>query len=527
METTSHFVMDRLSGSLEELGLDRRAYHLLKRRGIHHVGDILACGESGILSIKGMGEITARHIFSVVARYLNIREEELFSLEVPQNVKSFEERESDPLDASLSILNLPSSTLHHLNSFGLFLIRDLLGWRTKGTDGLHGQAISRSEIRRIYTEFIRYLNEDMESATVEVNTRVNPQPINIDLSIVLAAILKDERAIRIVKLRALELRTLEEIANEMGGVSRERIRQIIDHVHQRIRENLGLFTICCNYLEEITENLDNKTEQGQFTVRAIAEQYIPKLQDARISATAEELTILMAVIRLIAIQEKPWIYEKLQTSWKTFSFSVCLATPPIKTFRGVRETVEGEEEKNRRLSYKELALTILSEEKKPLHWSKISERAYRLGRRESFNSSALYNALMSDPDSFVRVDAGTYALAEWGHDRVATYPDIIASILKLHNKSLPSDTIFSKVSEVRPIKQVTLTMLLDLHPRFYRSMEKTYGLRVWLPEREKQTLRTPEWLVEDSDSYKRLEQAIQRGYDVESILKADHDTREN
>ena len=319
------------------------------------------------------------------------------------------------------------------------------------------------------------------------------------------------------------MRTLEEIANEMGGVSRERIRQIIDHVHQRIRENLGLFTICCNYLEEIAESLDDKTEQGQFTVRAIAEQYIPKLQDARISATAEELTILMAVIRLIAIHERPWIYEKLLTRWKKFSFSVCLATPPIKTFRGGEETVEAEEEKNRKLSYKELALTILSEEKKPLHWSKIAERAYRLGRRESFNSSALYNALMSDPDSFVRVDAGTYALAEWGYSRAATYPDIIASILKLHSKSLPSETIFSKVNEIRPIKQVTLTMLLDLHPRFYRSMEKTYGLRVWLPDREKQTLRTPEWLVEDSDSYKRLEHASQKGYDIESMLRADLD----
>ena len=96
---------------------------------------------------------------------------------------------------------------------------------------------------------------------------------------------------------------------------------------------------------------------------------------------------------------------------------------------------------------------------------------------KSFNSSALYNALMSDPDSFVRVDAGTYALAEWGHNRVATYPDITSSILKSHRKSLPSETIFSKVNEVRPIKPVTLTMLLDLHPRFYRSLEKTYGLK--------------------------------------------------
>ena len=280
-----------------------------------------------------MGEITARHIFSVVARYLNLREEAIFSLEMAQNVKSFEEREFDPLDSPLSILNLPSSTLYALNSIGLFLMRDLLGWQTKATDGLHADAISRAEIRWIYTEFSRYLNQNGESPVSEVNTRASTQPIKIDLSLILAAILKDERAIQIVKLRALELRTLEEIANEMGGVSRERIRQIIDHVHQRIRENLGLFTICCNYLEEIAENLDYKTEQGQLTVKAIAEHYIPKLQDARISATADELAVFMAVIRLLAIHDKIWINEKLQTSWKKFSFSVCLAAPPIKTFK--------------------------------------------------------------------------------------------------------------------------------------------------------------------------------------------------
>ena len=42
-------------------------------------------------------------------------------------------------------------------------------------------------------------------------------------------------------------------------------------------------------------------------------------------------------------------------------------------------------------------------------------------------------------------------------------------------------------------------MLLDMYPRFYKSLENTYGLRAWLSPREKQTLRTPEWLVESLD----------------------------
>jgi len=66
-------------------------------------------------------------------------------------------------------------------------------------------------------------------------------------------------------------------------------------------------------------------------------------------------------------------------------------------------------------------------------------------------------------------------------------------------------------------------MLLDMYPRFYKSLENTYGLRAWLAPREKQTLRTSESLVESLDSYERLVQAGQRGYDVESMIQLDLD----
>lgn len=527
MDQQSDLVMKRLTGTLEELGLDRRAYHILKRQGIHRVCDIIAHGQTSILNFKGMGGLTVNHIFSAVARYLNIQQEELFGSELTQMVRSLQEHPSDPLDAPISILDLSQSTLHALNSLGLFIMRDLLGWKAKGTNGNGPGVVSRTEIRQIYTEFSRYLTQTEKSDSTKLSVGAITQPIKIDLSTVLAAILRDERTIQIVKLRALHLLTLEEIAREMGGVTRERIRQIIDQVHGRIRENLGLFTLCCDCFEEIAENLNHKYENENLTVTALVEQYKPQLPAARISATSDEITVLVAIVRLVAIHEKTWIYEKIQTRWKKFSLSACFSTPPIKTYNSVARILEKKEEKNKRLSYKELALAILSKEKKPMHWSKIAERAYRVGRRDSFNSTALYNTLMSDPDLFVRVNPGTYALADWGLNPVDTYPDIIASILKSQKKPLPGQIIYFKVNELRQVKQATLTMLLDLHPRFYRSLEKTYGLRVWLPEREKQTLRTPEWLIEDTESYKRLERASQRGYDINAILKIDQNIEES
>jgi hypothetical protein len=166
---------------------------------------------------------------------------------------------------------------------------------------------------------------------------------------------------------------------------------------------------------------------------------------------------------------------------------------------------------------------ILQDEGKPLHWKEISDRAYHFGHRQSFNSTALYNSLMDHPKLFVRVDAGTYALAEWGIDEAAYYQDIIATVLHEEEKALPYETIFHRVNEKRQIKQTTLNMLLDMHPRFYKSLEHTYGLRAWLAPREKQTLRTPEWLVESLDSYERLAQASTRGYNIGSIIQVDLD----
>ena len=132
---------------------------------------------------------------------------------------------------------------------------------------------------------------------------------------------------------------------------------------------------------------------------------------------------------------------------------------------------------------------------------------------------------MRHPSVFVRIDAGTYALVEWGYSQAEYYPDIIASILKSEKKPISLEAIYIRVCQIRNIRRSTLTMLLSMRPRFYKSKEDTYGLKFGSPPREKQTLRTPEWLVEDSDSIKRIEQSIQRGYDVENIIAVDFDNK--
>jgi hypothetical protein len=523
MDQLSGLRVNKFSSTLEELGLDRRAYNLLKRASIHYVSTIIARGESGILDIKGMGVNTANHIFSVVAKHLHVPEAEIFSANIIQAALSCEERPFDPLDAPISVLNLPFSTCETLNLLGAFVVGDLLRLKAEAADSYGIKGLRKTEIRKIYTALNLYLSRHGQSNAKRKTIKTAVIPTIIDLSTILAAIVKDERTLRIIELRANRLLTLEEIAAETGGVTRERIRQIIDQVHERIRENLNLLKIFCDFFEKGTKRIDKDLNGRDFAINALAKNCKFQLPDQGISATEEELQILIAIIRLLAIHDKTWTQEFIYRRWKKFVFLACIANPPIKGHEAVNQALIDNKLKNKKLSYKELALLILSNEKLPMHWSEIAERAYQMKRRDSFDYTALYNSLMNHPDIFVRVDAGTYALVEWGFSQVDTYPDIIASILKSSNKPLSADAIYHKVNEIRPVKQSTLIMSLDMHPRFYRSLEKTYGLRVWLPPREKQTLRTAERLVEDSDSYKRLEQASQRGYDVESMIHTDMD----
>ena len=105
---------NKLSSTLEELGLDRRAYHLLKRAAIHHVSGIVIQGQSGILTIKGMGVTTVNHIVSVVAKHLGLPENEVFSAKTIQDALVYEEKAFDPLDSPITILDLPLSTCSSL-----------------------------------------------------------------------------------------------------------------------------------------------------------------------------------------------------------------------------------------------------------------------------------------------------------------------------------------------------------------------------------------------------------------------------
>jgi len=327
----------------------------------------------------------------------------------------------------------------------------------------------------------------------------------------------DPRFWQILEMRVEKSMTLAEIGCRFE-VTRERVRQIERRAWNQFLNHSKLLRPVLDYVEK------NVRVKNRCDRKELISHVLKLLQEGQFGGSELEVGYLVLLVRALVFLDpdidKAGVIEK---RWPHFSYMVCKLDPVVsRHIRAYKYSVK-EKEKKRKLSYKQLALMILEDEGKPLHWKEISDRAYHFGHRQSFNSTAVYNSLLNHPELFVRVNSGTYSLAEWGVDEVAYYQDIIALILRDEGKALPYERIYQMVNEKRQIKRTTLTMLLDMYPRFYRSLENTYGLRAWLAPREKQTLRTPEGLIESLDSYERLTQARNRGYNVESILQGDLD----
>ena len=215
---------------------------------------------------------------------------------------------------------------------------------------------------------------------------------------------------------------------------------------------------------------------------------------------------------------------RVMQTWPKVSFACCAVSPVIRKHPPVAKAEQRlaltRAEARRHWTYEELAVAVLRAAGGPLHWYEIAARAEAMGHREHFTRGGLFN-ILSYQDVFARTGNGTYALVEQGYKSAKNYTDIIAEVLTREGKALNYGELALRVDQVRPIKPASLQMFLDTHPRFYRATNGSYGLRGWLPPREKQTLRTPEWLAEDKKSAQRLAIAEARGYNVAAIAACD------
>jgi len=318
-----------------------------------------------------------------------------------------------------------------------------------------------------------------------------------------------------------ERRTFAQIGGEIGGVTDGRAHHMQVRAAERIGKRLPSIAPALDALEAHAQALWSPFE-GLVALDGAIRTCQAIFSDAGWERPREpELRRLLLAVRAAVAGG----CATVEAQWPNLSLAVCALPPAIIAHPKVAEEVarrkREEQERRRRWTYAELAEGVHKEGNRPLHRREIAHRAEKLGRRSRFNGAACYSALASASGTFARVGPGTYGLAAWGLATVATYPEIIAAALKAARRPLAYQEIREAVRRNRAIKETSLRMNLSFHPRFYRSLEGSYGLRAWLLPPERRASPPPNWQVETATSLSRLQWAAARGWDIARSVERD------
>ncbi len=140
----------------------------------------------------------------------------------------------------------------------------------------------------------------------------------------------------------------------------------------------------------------------------------------------------------------------------------------------------------------DLALLILRQAKKPLHFVEIAsliDKFFPRQKAQDFsvvaaaagqtrpktNFQTVHNKLIKDPQ-FVLVGRGIYALKEWGYEP-GTVQELISNILKQEKQPLSKKEILEKILSQRQVKPSTVILNLGNKKFFLKSEDDKYSLR--------------------------------------------------
>ena len=127
-------------------------------------------------------------------------------------------------------------------------------------------------------------------------------------------------------------------------------------------------------------------------------------------------------------------------------------------------------------SVKDKIYLALKKEKRPLHFTKITEVINEICQDERLaKSQTVHNELIKD-ERCVLIGRGIYALEEWGYQN-GIVKEVIARILKRKNNPMNQNEIIKEVLKKRIIKKNTVIVNLKNHRCFVRLEDNRYRLR--------------------------------------------------
>lgn len=127
------------------------------------------------------------------------------------------------------------------------------------------------------------------------------------------------------------------------------------------------------------------------------------------------------------------------------------------------------------------AYLVLRLHEKPLHFTKVAagieefQEKFLQNKEKKVLPQTVHNELIKDP-RFVLVGRGTYALQDWGYEP-GTVKDVIVSLLKGNGGAMAKDEIMQKTLLQRQVKESTIELNLQDRNLFLKDPQGRYSTR--------------------------------------------------
>jgi hypothetical protein len=304
-------------------------------------------------------------------------------------------------------------------------------------------------------------------------------------------------------------KTLEEIGKK-HGITRERVRQIVDVIMKRVTENLKHergHALVARVIETV------KQHGGIMSIDAILSELggenhserkallalLPSLPGCRMHKESEKhksvvvtddfsldqwekligdvVSVLEETADVQSIEELYTLFLKksgaTEITQDMFESLLAPAVEVEKNAFGHYGLVHWSTIRPR--GTRERAHLILRVMKKPLHFREIARLIdthglYKAGKQT--HPQTVHNELIKDT-RFVLVGRGTYALSDWGF-RPGTVREVLASILKDNEQPMSREELLRAVMKVRQVKRSTV--IINLNSFFTKVGKNIYSL---------------------------------------------------
>ncbi|MCD6085832.1 hypothetical protein J7J41_02465 [bacterium] len=301
--------------------------------------------------------------------------------------------------------------------------------------------------------------------------------------------------------------TLEAIGKELGGITRERVRQIKQGALRKLKKNSNLTKPILDWAKNFLDLWGGVRKENRFLKEAslifleggndplFSNQFkfVLELSDEIkrrgetpfyfsyfYSQDKEELFFkvidsfkkkLLEINRPLSLKEYFNLLKKAKSKFSLKESVICsfLSISKEFGFNNLNEFGLNSWSEINPKKISEKIYLVFKKIKKPLHFQEASNYLNQEYSSEFFKSTTVHNELIRDP-RFVLIGRGVYVLKEWGYQG-GTVKETLERILKNEKRSLSFEEIKNRLKKELIVKDTTILLNLSINPIFKRTKD--------------------------------------------------------